>query len=73
MAVTEVPVEIDRASFNLGTAVFKETSGLGIDAGTQQQQAGKTAPGGEGERGKHGWEHPEERRKNTTWGSIATR
>ncbi|MNN28300.1 hypothetical protein D3C81_1418640 [compost metagenome] len=72
VAVTKIPVEIDIACFDLCTAVFKKTGGLGIDAGTQQEQAGNTTPGGEGERGKHGRKHPESRRVNNLWHVLAT-
>ncbi|MNN32274.1 hypothetical protein D3C81_1459930 [compost metagenome] len=66
VAVTKVPVEINSACFDLGTAIFKKTGGLGVRAGTHQQQAGNSAPKGERKRGKHAREHPEKGRKQCT-------
>ncbi|GHS80772.1 hypothetical protein PAGU2196_16060 [Pseudomonas sp. PAGU 2196] len=65
MAVTEIPVEVDIARFNLGAAVFKKTGGLGIDASTQKEQAGNTAPRGVREGGKHARKYPERMAKTT--------
>ncbi|MNO51483.1 hypothetical protein D3C76_418770 [compost metagenome] len=63
VAITEVAVEVDIPRFDLGAAVFKKTGGLGIDAGTQKEQAGNTAPRGVREGGKHAWKHPERKAK----------